>query len=212
MGRRIIEPWYEDRDFVNLSKHIRERTIIHEERLYILYQFSKMVISNRLPGNIAELGVYKGGSAKLLAKVFQDVPEKLVFLFDTFTGMPETDPEKDWHKKGDFSDTSLQSVLEFLADCSNVKVYQGLFSETLHNVEQETFCFAHVDCDIYQSVLECCAFFYPRLVHGGIMIFDDYGVVTCPGAKLAVDEYFSDKTDRPIYLPTGQSFVIKYNN
>jgi O-methyltransferase len=47
------------------------------------------------------------------------------------------------------------------------------------------------------------------MVTGGIMIFDDYGFLSCPGAKLAVDEYFADKPVYPCRLPTGQCFVIK---
>lgn len=42
------------------------------------------------------------------------------------------------------------------------------------------------------------------------MVFDDYGFLSCPGAKLAVDQFFSDKPEYPCHLPTGQCFVIKY--
>ena len=52
-------------------------------------------------------------------------------------------------------------------------------------------------------------FFYPRLNPGGIMICDDYGSAHCPGAKRATDEFFADKPERVISLPTGQSMVIK---
>jgi O-methyltransferase len=41
------------------------------------------------------------------------------------------------------------------------------------------------------------------------MVFDDYGFLTCPGAKKAVDEFFSDKREYPCYLPTGQAIVTK---
>jgi O-methyltransferase len=41
------------------------------------------------------------------------------------------------------------------------------------------------------------------------MLFDDYGFYTCPGAKMAVDEFFADKSEMPIYLLGGQCFVIK---
>ena len=43
----------------------------------------------------------------------------------------------------------------------------------------------------------------------GIIIFDDYGFPSCPGARKAVDEYFKDKPENVIYLATGQAFVIK---
>jgi len=67
----------------------------------------------------------------------------------------------------------------------------------------------HIDVDIYQSVKDCCEFFYPRLHAGGVMLFDDYGKWTCPGAKLAVDEFFATKPEKRFYFPSGQCFVIK---
>ncbi len=62
---------------------------------------------------------------------------------------------------------------------------------------------------IYRSVRDCCEFFYPRMETGGVMLFDDYGKFTCLGAKLAVDEYFTDKPEKPYYLPSGQCFIHK---
>ena len=202
-----IDLWNEDREFNKLAKQVEGYTAVVRVRLFMLYQLANMAIS--LDGNVAEAGVYRGGSAKLLAKVFERNREKTLFLFDTFSGMPETDPLKDIHKKGDFSNTSLQSVQKFLADCRNVIIHEGLFSDTFGNVTDETFCFAHIDCDIYQSVKECCEFFYPKMTPGGVMVFDDYGFISCPGAKEAVDEYFLGKPENPIYLPTGQCVVIK---
>jgi O-methyltransferase len=67
-----------------------------------------------------------------------------------------------------------------------------------------------VDVDIYRSVLDCCRFFYPRLVTGGAIVFDDYGRNSCPGAKAAVDEFFADTPEQPVYVATGQAFVVKH--
>jgi O-methyltransferase len=67
----------------------------------------------------------------------------------------------------------------------------------------------HIDVDIYQSVSDCCAFFYPRMLAGAIMILDDYGFVTCPGVKPAVDAFLADKPETPVYLPTGQCMIVR---
>ena len=69
--------------------------------------------------------------------------------------------------------------------------------------------FAHVDVDVYQSVWDCCEFIYPRLTTGGVMVFDDYGFPTCPGARKAVDEFFANKPETPIILQTGQAIAIR---
>lgn len=172
----------------------------------MIYQYAKQAAE--LPGDVAEVGVYKGGTARLLAKVFEST-NKTIHLFDTFSGMPPSDPSKDIHKEGDFS-ASLESVRTYLHDCQNVRFYQGLFPITSKPIENITFCLVHIDVDIYKSVMDCCKFFYPRLQRGGgIMIIDDYGALSCPGAKMAVDEFFSDKPEKPCYLPTGQCVVTR---
>jgi O-methyltransferase len=68
-----------------------------------------------------------------------------------------------------------------------------------------------VDADLYTSVRECCEFFWPRMVNGGVVVFDDYGFSNCPGAKKAIDEYFAKTTDKVVPLPTAQAFVVKHS-
>jgi O-methyltransferase len=202
----VIPFWEEDAAFDKLNRQIIGYTLVDKTRCWILYQSARQVAS--LAGDIGEVGVFKGGTAKLLAKTAAQ-SKKTLHLFDTFLGMPETDPEKDIHKAGDFSDTSLERVQAFLSDCDNVRFYQGIFPHTSGPIEQTPFSMVHVDVDIYQSVIDCCRFFYPRVIRGGLIIFDDYGFLSCPGVKKAVDEFFLDKPEEPIYLPTGQCMAIR---
>ncbi|HTY58038.1 MAG TPA: TylF/MycF/NovP-related O-methyltransferase [Bacteroidota bacterium] len=205
---RVIRPlplWDTDEKFVAIMSQI-SYSLVDRTRCYMLYQFARDAAG--LPGEVAEVGVYRGGTARLLARTFEGTG-KPVHLFDTFEGMPSTDPSKDAHREGDFSDTSLASVQKNLSGCENVLFYPGYFPATSPPIEQSRFCLVHIDVDIYRSVLDCCAFFYPRMVPGGKMVFDDYGYETCPGAKLAVDEFFRDTPERPFYLPSGQCFVTK---
>lgn len=200
----IVHPLEADKKFNNCMGSINH-TLVDRERCYMLYQFTDHVRS--IHGDVAEVGVYKGGTAKLISLALQ---EKQIHLFDTFSGMPPTDPEKDpYHHEGNFSDTSLGEVKKHLADCHNVHFYPGLFPDTATPVAKKSFCFVHIDVDIYKSGMCCCEFFYPRMEPGGIMVFDDYGFKSTPGLKMAVDEYFSDKSSVAIYLPTGQAFVVK---
>lgn len=201
-----IRPWDQDVQFNDYMHRVSGNTLVDRARCFMLFQFARQ--TSRIPGDIAEVGVYKGGTARLLAKAFEPAG-KDVHLFDTFSGMPPVDESKDLHKQGDFRDTSLEAVKSLLSDCGNVHLHAGWFPLTAKPVECVTFCFVHVDVDIYRSVMDCCDFFYPRLHGGGIMVFDDYGFLSCPGAKLAVDEFFSDKAETPCYLPTGQCFVTR---
>lgn len=162
--------------------------------------------TRRCPGDVAECGVYKGGTAKILAELVCDRP---VHLFDTFSGMPETDPGKDIHQAGDFNDTSLEVVQAYLSDHANVNCIAGLIPASLETVSCRTFSFVHVDLDIYASIKAACEFFYCRLQAGGTLLFDDYGYASCPGARSAIEEFFSDKPETLIAHITGQCSVQK---
>jgi O-methyltransferase len=181
-------------------------TAVTWPRCYVLYQLATN--ARLLSGNAAEVGVYRGGSARILTEVFSSAG-KTVNLFDTFAGMPKVNAELDLHREGDFSDTSVEKVEMQLEGLGNYKLFQGLFPDTGESVEGDTFCMVHVDVDIYQSVKDCCRFFYPKLAAGGIMVFDDYGEPSCPGAKRAVDEFFRDRPETPVYIPTGQCLITR---
>ena len=197
--------WRTDAAFGKLMSQI-PYTLVDRVRCFMLYQFAQQ--ASRLEGEFAEIGVYKGGTAKLMAKTIE-ATGKVIHLFDTFEGMPETDPDKDHHLKGDFDDTSLAQVKKSLDGCGNVRFYPGYFPATAGPIKDLSFSLAHIDVDIYQSVRDCCDFFYPRMTRGGLMVFDDYGFESCPGAKAAVDEFFHDKPERPCYNITGQCLVTK---
>lgn len=197
---------WDEKYFNDLMKQIEQHTLVDKVRCFMIYQLAKQ--ASMLQGDVAEVGVYKGGTARLLSKAVE-TREKTLHLFDTFSGMPSTNIDKDLHKEGDFDDTTIGMVKAYLGDCKNIRFYQGVFPSTAEDVKNITFCLVHIDVDIYRSVIDCCIFFYIRMQKGGIMIFDDYGFLTCPGAKVAVDEFFADKPEYPCYLPTGQCIVIR---
>jgi O-methyltransferase len=135
------------------------------------------------PGDFVEVGVYRGGSAVLLAEVARATGRRL-FLFDTFTGIPFRDAV-DRHEVGDFSDTSLEMVREAVPDAT---FCVGVFPDTMPD-DIGPIALAHVDCDQYRSVHDCCAHLGPRMAPGGVMVFDDPNVLD--GASQAVRESFS---------------------
>jgi len=198
--------WMLDPELRDIYTRIASNTVVDRERVMMLRQFA--LNTAQIPGDAAEAGVYRGGTARLIAETFRNSGKKIL-LFDTFAGMPEVSATRDTHTAGDFGDTSLEQVKSFLADLADIEFYQGLFPETAAPVSNRTFCFVHVDVDLYQSTLDCCQFFYPRLSRGGVIIFDDYGYLSCKGAKEAADAFFADKPETPILLLTGQAFVIK---
>jgi hypothetical protein len=186
------------------------RSIVGIPRLKFLRDTSAKEIPN-IVGEIAEVGVYKGGSAKVIADLF---PERRVLLFDTFTGIPsgKMRPKDSPSFSGRFADTSLEDVQEYLRNNSNCEFYPGTFPESLSQLETQEIQFAlvHVDCDLYETILECCKFFYPRVPAGGLIFFDDYSWVA--GAKMAINEFFSDKPEElilPDWNSTGGTCYIR---
>lgn len=142
-----------------------------------------------VPGDIAELGVYRGGSAKVLAEMW---PDRMLHLFDTFEGLPcdevsDMDPEG-YVRKGMFG-ANEQEVRNFLGFC-NVAFHVGLFPETTVGLNDLHFCFVHVDCDLHEAAKDAIKWFWPRMNRGGIMFFDDYGC-KFTGVTKAVDNVFA---------------------
>ncbi len=209
-GPYVIDIWNFGQDFEEIYAKIKGTVGVTKRSLFIIYQVLPQVSS--VAGDVAECGVYKGGSAYLIAKAINRLaPQKNLHFFDTFAGMPDPSVEHDSvRRKNMYQDTSVENVKSLLGEFSKCHIHQGLFQETLTSIADKTFCFVHIDCDLYDSILYCCQFFYPRLNQGGLMIFDDYGyTIDWPGAKRAVDEFFSDKKEKPIHLPTGQGLVVK---
>lgn len=178
------------------------------DRYYVLLTLLEQALS--LEGDVWECGVYKGGTARMMAAFLEDrgSPKRLL-LFDTFAGMPATDPSRDWHKQGDFDDTSLDAVREFVGFPERCDYYPGKFPGTFAGLERRAIAFAHIDADIYRSITDCLEFIWPRLAVGGCVVFDDYGFPTCPGARRAVDDFFAGSIFRPLVLPTGQAIAFK---
>jgi O-methyltransferase len=203
-----FSPWLGYGPFKALWDLAGPHTIVSAERCYVLYVLASQALSLR--GDFWECGVYKGGTSLLLAELLArsgDESSRL-HVFDTFEGMPDTDPSRDFHRRGEFGDTSLAAIRALVGRGRPVVFHPGLIPDTFHAMDDARIAFAHIDVDIYKSVADCCAFIMPRLTRGGFVVFDDYGFPSCPGARQAVDEFFADRPEKPLVLPTGQAVVF----
>jgi O-methyltransferase len=203
----LFSPWL-GQPFAEVYGKAGGVSLVSEDRYWVLYSLALQ--SMNLQGNVWEAGVYRGGTATLLRDVIaQSGLGKSLHLFDTFEGMPETDPTRDMHRQKDFCDTSLEGVQALVGTFPWIYYHKGYVPATFIGLEAESISLAHIDLDIYRSILDSCEFIYPRLVDGGFMIFDDYGFPSCPGARQAVDEFFSTKPEQPLVLSTGQAVIFK---
>lgn len=202
--------------FQSSLRTLEERGVLYEPkvpRYWQLYQLAEAFIE---PGSaVAEFGVYRGGTARLLADVAaRRAPGLELHLFDTFAGMPDAaayDYAEEVFAPGDLADTDEAEVRELLT-VEEVRpiIWKGPFSETLPSVGSlPPLSLTHVDADLHDSVLEACAWAYPRTQAGGLIVFDDYAAPDCPGATRAVREFFAERPENPILLPTGQAIVVR---
>ena len=159
----------------------------------------------KLPGDIAECGVYRGASLRRIAKtVKEQAPEKTVFGLDSFEGFPDdgvTDKDTSQGRSvlrlaGKFKDADdAPARLEAYSEAFglNIDLRKGYFESTLPTIADRNFCFLHIDCDTYSGHVEVLNALYERLTPGGCIVFDDYHDDAWPGATEAVDAFFGKR-------------------
>lgn len=141
-----------------------------------------------LQGSMVEFGVCKGGSLELLSDFH---PDRMIYGIDGFRGLPAP-CQYDKHSEGDFALTNeeFRALKEVFMSRHNVTIMTGYSPEVFEAFPDDMqFAFVHVDVDLYDSVKHALDYFYPKLLPDGMMLFDDYGFTTTPGAKRAVDEW-----------------------
>lgn len=87
-----------------------------------------------------------------------------------------------------------------------IEFHPGVFQDTATG---ESFSLVNLDVDTYRSTGTCLEYFYPRMVRGGCIISHDYRAESCPGVKLAIDEFFEDKPETLIELWHTQIVAVK---
>jgi O-methyltransferase len=202
----VIVPYtdHDRRAILDLIRKIKGKTpmILYDNEAYQIYMAVKRTM--KIDGDLAEVGVYKGGSAKLICEANREKP---LHLFDTFEGIPKVDDiDKSLFYAGQFS-SSFEEVKESLKKYENVHFYKGFFPDTAHPVRDKKFSFIHLDVDTYQSTISCLRFFYPRMSRGGIIISHDY--INAAGVRKAFDDFFEDKFEPIIEMSGTQCLIVK---
>lgn len=203
-----LKSFWGDAEFIDVYRTVCGNNYRSLERKYAAVQLLNSL--DWMDGDTAECGVYNGGTALFMAQVnARAKPTRRLLLFDSFEGLSEPSARDGafWHA-GDLK-ASEQEVCRILSSFSNIEIYKGWIPSRFDEISDRRFCFVHIDVDIYQPTLDSIKFFYPRLLPCGMLVCDDYGFDTCPGARHAMDEYFANESEYIIHLPTGQGLVIK---
>jgi len=161
--------------------------------------------ARKIPGDMAEVGVFLGGTAAVILNASQG---KHLHLFDTFAGLPDGG---DYLKKGEYTG-SLAAVKRTLAGYGDrITFYEGLFPiETGAAVSELRFSFVHLDMDLYEGTLGALRFFWPRMNPGGILLSHDYPQIS--GIVRAFQEFFAEQPESFLPLSGQQCLAIKAGN
>lgn len=199
--------FYRDAEFLGDYERFDRENYRSLDRKFALKELLKLTLA--LPGDAAECGVFRGASAFIIAKSLIGAGTgKSLHLFDSFTGLSAPGAEDGNYWDAGVLACSRAEVEANLAPvAAAVRFHPGWIPQGFGAVADLRFAFVHLDVDLHQPTLDALRFFYPRLVPGGIIVCDDYGFDTCPGARLAMDDFFADKPEPVIHLPTGQGFV-----
>ncbi len=202
-----------DERFLGIYDRCKTFTLTSKQRMYALYKSVEYIIRTNIPGSFVECGVWRGGSAMLIAHTLLELntTNRKIYLYDTFEGMTrptgydyrmsnnEIRAHDQWGKEQKEDRTkwcyaSLPEVRNNMALTkypeNNVVFVKGRVEETIPGITPPEIAILRLDTDWYESTRHELIHLFPLLSKNGVLIIDDYGYWA--GAKKAVDEYFSE--------------------
>ncbi|MEO9022493.1 MAG: TylF/MycF/NovP-related O-methyltransferase [Ginsengibacter sp.] len=181
-------------------------------RLATLELISNEINKKNLPGNVAEVGVYKGKFAKYINQYF---PSRKLYLFDTFDGFDEKDKETEkelglGEANQDFTNTSIGLILESMPFPQQCIIKQGFFPDTTAGID-DSFVFVSLDTDLYAPIYQGLVYFYPRMAKGGYIFVHDVNNDHYKGAAKAVEQFCSEQQISFLPIPDscGSAVFVK---
>jgi O-methyltransferase len=191
---------------------VQPYTMTSAERLFGLIEAVNYIVQHNIEGSFVECGVWKGGSMLATAEALlnKKVTNRLLYLYDTFEGMPppgdkdisydNQDAEsmlasnKNKEKNLVWAYSGLEEVKRTMQlapyPASNINYIKGKVEDTIPSTLPEKIALLRLDTDWYESTRHELIHLYPKLVPGGVLIIDDYGY--WKGARKAVDEYIAE--------------------
>lgn len=184
-----------------------------DTRIATMRLIADEIYENNIPGNVAELGVFKGEFSQYINESFHD---RYLYLFDTFEGFNIKDISVE--KVNGFSDSRIgefcnkdeRLVLNKMKYPDHCIIKKGYFPESASDVD-DTFVFVSLDVDLYNPIYEGLKFFYPKMSKGGYIMIHDYNSTRFHGVKKAVRAFCSECDAKfiPISDLCGSIVIIK---
>ncbi|MBK9759736.1 MAG: class I SAM-dependent methyltransferase [Flavobacteriales bacterium] len=184
LSHATYSPWLDNVAFREAYERIRHNTLVDVYRCFELWQLVER--GKHVPGNILEVGVWRGGTGGLMAKAAQLFSSGTrVFLADTFKGVVKAGEKDTNYKGGEHADTTIDTVKALLADlgADNVSFLVGIYPDEIDRtvLGDTPLKLCHIDVDTYASAKDIFDEVWPRMASGGAVVFDDYGFWGCEG-------------------------------
>ena len=204
-----LAPWLDDSEFMGLMAKIENHTLVDIYRCHELWLLAKQV--GQVPGDILEVGVWRGGTGALLGTALKGVGEKHIFLADTFSGVVKASNRDTRYVGGEHSDTSLQTVQQLLdhLGLDNCTLLKGVFPEDTAEFVKGKIAMLHCDVDVYQSCADIIKWAKPRFSSGSILVFDDYGFFGCEGVTEFCNELRAEQGFVFVHNLNGHAIFVK---
>ena len=182
-------------------------------RLWFFILNIQKIVEEGIKGDFAELGVWRGNTASVLAHYAAKDGRK-VYLFDTFEGFDNSDLRGiDSHKTILFNNTSIDTVTDVLGEAKDVcEFIKGYFPNSIsEELRGKIFSVVSLDCDLYEPMKAGLDFFYPLMTKGGLLLLHDYSSMHWEGAKKAIDEFCKDTGEFLVLMPdkSGSAIIRK---
>ena len=179
---------------------IHADTMIGIKRLENIRDLVKAIIAERVPGDLVETGVWRGGGSIMMRAALETYgdADRTVWCANLFEGLPPPDLQRypqdagtTWHTEPVLA-VSLETVKENFAKYGlldeRVRFLKGWFKDTLPTAPIETIAILRLDGDHYSSTMDALNALYKKVSPGGFVIVDDYKIPedTC---RRAVDDF-----------------------
>ena len=212
LPKATYSPWMDDEAFRKAYAAVEKSTLVDVYRCYELWQLVAES-AKAGAGDLIEIGVWRGGSGALIAqRSLIDGQGGTVYLCDTFAGVPKAGASDSVYRGGEHADTDRGRVEGLIARLSlgNVRVLEGVFpNDTGETCQDRRFRFCHIDVDVYQSAKDVLEWVWPRLIIGGIVVFDDYGFHDCGGVTKLFNEQYGRRDRVLLHNLNGHGIAIK---
>ena len=170
ISRATYAPWKIDNKFLKIYSKLKLLTLLDEKRFFTIYTILQQL--KNINADILDLGCMRGGVGMMMSKINLNGN---TYLIDTFSGFKE---EEKYHKKDIFVFTSISEIEKNIKKLNLKKVYilKQKFPNTskLKSIKKLKLC--HIDVNTYRSTKKSYNYVKKKLIKGGIIIFDDYGI------------------------------------